>query len=63
MHKNIDHIVLTPREKDVMACMLSFMSIKESAQYLGISPKAVEFHRTNIFAKYKVRNRNGLLKN
>jgi len=31
-------------------------SNKEAARALGISPRTVEFHRTNILRKFKVRN-------
>lgn len=62
MQKDINSVVLTPREKDVMECILNFMSIKESARYLGISPKTIAFHRTNIFDKYNVHGRDELLR-
>ena len=62
MNHCINNPVLTLREKQVVDCMLKKMSVKKSANYLGISPKTVEFHRTNIFQKFQVKDKNELQK-
>ncbi len=59
---NVNEVLLTPREKQVLDCMLECMSVKETAQYLHISSKTVEFHRNNIFAKYHVSDHKKLIK-
>jgi FixJ family two-component response regulator len=47
---------LTPRERDVLAKILSGLSGKETAFALGISPRTVEDHRANIMRKFGVRS-------
>ena len=47
---------LTRRESDVFEGITSGQSSKEVARDLGISPRTVEIHRSNIFTKLKVRN-------
>jgi DNA-binding CsgD family transcriptional regulator len=50
------HDSLTPRERAVLGQIVKGASNKEAARALGISPRTVEFHRTNILRKLKVRN-------
>jgi two-component system, LuxR family, response regulator FixJ len=50
------HERLTPRERDTLALILKGASNKEAARTLGISPRTVEFHRTNIMRKLGARN-------
>jgi DNA-binding CsgD family transcriptional regulator len=50
------HALLTPRERAVLGQVVKGASNKETARALGISPRTVEFHRTNILRKLKVRN-------
>lgn len=47
----------TPREKDVLACMLSGRSFKAIAALLNLSPKTIETHTRNIFQKTHINNR------
>ena len=42
---------LTRRELQVLACLCEGLSSKEIAQRLGIAPKTVEFHRSNLLKK------------
>ena len=42
---------LTRRELQVLACLCEGLSSKEIAQRLGIAPKTVEYHRTNLLKK------------
>jgi FixJ family two-component response regulator len=50
------HDRLTPRERATLAEILKGASSKQAARALGISPRTVEFHRTNIMRKLKARN-------
>ncbi len=47
---------LTPRENQVLKMVIAGKSTKEIAQILGISPKTVSVHRSNIMVKFDVRN-------
>lgn len=49
-------IHLTDREKDVLNLVVSGKSNKEVAYILGISPKTVSVHRSNIMKKLNVHN-------
>jgi FixJ family two-component response regulator len=49
------HDRLTPRERDTLGLILKGASNKEAARTLGISPRTVEFHRTNIMRKLGAR--------
>jgi DNA-binding CsgD family transcriptional regulator len=48
--------LLTPRERIILAQIVKGASSKESARFLGISPRTVEFHRANIMQKLGARN-------
>jgi len=48
--------LLTPRERATLAEIVRGASNKAAARALGISPRTIEFHRTNIMRKLKVRN-------
>jgi two-component system response regulator FixJ len=50
------HERLTPRERATLALILKGASNKEAARTLGISPRTIEFHRTNIMRKLGARN-------
>jgi DNA-binding CsgD family transcriptional regulator len=50
------HELLTPRERAALAQIVKGASNKEAARALGISPRTVEFHRTNILRKLNARN-------
>ncbi len=44
-------VELTKRETEVLECLCNGLSAKESADRLNISPRTVEKHRTELFAK------------
>jgi DNA-binding CsgD family transcriptional regulator len=50
------HEALTPRERGVLAQIVSGASSKEAARTLRISPRTIEFHRTNIMQKLGAKN-------
>jgi DNA-binding CsgD family transcriptional regulator len=50
------HELLTPRERAALAQIVKGASNKEAARALDISPRTIEFHRTNILRKLNVRN-------
>lgn len=54
-HKNEEYR-LTEREEQVLRLIVEGKSNKEIAAELGISPKTVSVHRTNIMTKFKVQN-------
>jgi DNA-binding NarL/FixJ family response regulator len=47
---------LTERERQVLQLVVEGKSNKEIAMVLGISPKTVSVHRTNIMSKLNVQN-------
>ncbi len=49
-------IFLTHREKAVLALIVRGVSSKKGGQLLGISPRTIEFHRSNIMQKLDVKN-------
>ncbi len=48
--------LLTPREREVLHLFAEGKGTKEVAASLGLSPKTIEVHRLNLFAKLKVNN-------
>ena len=48
--------VLSGREREVLQLFAEGKGTKEIADELGLSPKTVEIHRLNLFAKLKVNN-------
>jgi len=50
-------IELTPRELEVIRLVAEGLSNKEIGQLLAISPRTVNFHLDNLFAKLNVRSR------
>jgi DNA-binding CsgD family transcriptional regulator len=50
------HDLLTPRERATLGQIVKGASNKEAARVLGISPRTVEFHRTNLLRKLEARN-------
>lgn len=52
----IQNIILTKREMDVLHAIAEGLSTKEIAQKLFISENTVETHRQNIFSKLNVHN-------
>lgn len=47
---------LTPRERELLQCLLSGMSNKGVANHLGISVRTVEMHRSNLMQRFQVRS-------
>jgi DNA-binding CsgD family transcriptional regulator len=50
------HKLLTARERVVLAQIVRGASNKEAARWLNLSPRTVEFHRTNIMQKLGAKN-------
>ena len=53
---------LTPRERQVMSLAAEGLSNKAIARQLGISPKTVEIHRSNVMAKMEVTSSAALIR-
>ena len=60
--KNVEEVVLTLREKEILTVLMQERSTKEIADVLCISQKTVEMHRANLFVKLDVKNLTGLVK-
>lgn len=54
--KKVDEQHLTDRERQVLYLIVEGKSNKEIAMQLGISPKTVSVHRTNLMLKLNVQN-------
>lgn len=52
---------LSPREREVLECLLESLSNKEIARKLDISERTAKFHVSNLLAKFDVRRRSDLL--
>ena len=56
-NKNIDPEIqglmarLTPREREVLELIMAGLSNKEMARKIGVSPRTIEVHRANLYAK------------
>ena len=48
--------LLSDREREVLQLFAEGKGTKEIADTLGLSPKTIEIHRLNLFAKLKVNN-------
>ncbi|HZT70142.1 MAG TPA: response regulator transcription factor [Terriglobia bacterium] len=48
---------LSPRERQVLECLLENLSNKEIAKRLNISERTAKFHVSNLLAKFDVRRR------
>ncbi len=55
-------IILTSREKEVLALILQEKTTKQIADKVCLSEKTVESHRTNLFIKFGAKNLAGLVK-
>lgn len=55
------HGVLTERERLILGEVVKGASSKEAARALGMNPRTVEFHRSNIMRKLGVKNTAQLL--
>ena len=47
---------LTQREEEILTLVAKGQSSKQIARALGISPKTVEFHRSNLLKKHRVKS-------
>lgn len=56
-----DHVVLTPREREILGLILKEYTTQEIANQLFISVRTVETHRKNIVDKFGARNIAGLV--
>jgi DNA-binding NarL/FixJ family response regulator len=52
---------LTSRERDVLAMVATGRSSKEIASALGLSPRTIDCHRTNLMQKLRIHNVVGLV--
>lgn len=57
----IEGVLLTRREVDIIACILSGRAVKKIASFLFISPKTVENHIRNIMQKLGCRTQGGII--
>lgn len=58
---SIDNVDLTPREKDVISCLISGKSSKSTALILDSSYKTIETHIRNISQKIRINSREALI--
>ena len=56
-----DQRTLTPREQEILALILNGLSLKEIASKLGVSYKAVDYHRANLYHKFGIQSMQELL--
>lgn len=49
-------IAITKREREVLTCIVSGYSNKLTARHLGVSPKTIAKHRSNLMRKLQRRN-------
>lgn len=59
--KTINGVNFTPREVDVVACLLSGRSSKTIARFLSIEEKTVETHKYNIMRKLECNFKEGII--
>ena len=52
---------LTSREKDILECLASDLTVQEVASKLSLSYFTVDTHIKNIYQKLDVHNRHGLV--
>ena len=52
---------LTPREREVMECMMEGLANKEIARLLGLSPRTIEMHRARLHRRLSVTSLTELL--
>lgn len=59
--KVINGVQFTPREVDVMACLLSGKGAKTIARFLSIEEKTVETHKYNLMRKLECNSKEGII--
>ncbi|MBX9804333.1 MAG: LuxR family transcriptional regulator [Alphaproteobacteria bacterium] len=59
--KNIKGVKFTPREIDVVACLLSGKGTKTVAKFLSIEDKTVETHKYNRMRKLECNSKEGIV--
>jgi DNA-binding CsgD family transcriptional regulator len=57
LRERVPHVLLTPRELDVLGAISDGLSNKGMARTLGISLHTVKFHVESLFRKLGVRTR------
>lgn len=57
LRERLPHVLLTPRELDVLSAISAGLSNKAMARQLGISLHTVKFHVESLFRKLDVRTR------
>ena len=55
-------VELTPREQEVLGCIVRQLSNKEISHRLNISERTIKFHVSSLLAKFKVRDRLSLIR-
>ena len=56
----INDIIFTPREGDIISCILNVRGVKKIADILGISPRTVEGYIKNILTKISSNSQEGI---
>jgi len=56
------HVVVTPREREIIQLLAEGRSNKETASHLGVSVKTVEAHRANIMRKLRLKSVSDLVR-
>src|SRR6266446_6112959 len=59
--ETINGVRFTPREVDIIACLLSGKGTKTVAQFLSIEEKTVETHKYNIMRKLECNSKEGII--
>ena len=59
--KKIAGISLSPREIDIIACLLSGKGVKAIASFLQLSPRTVESYIRSIMLKFGCNSREGII--
>lgn len=57
-----DKRALTPREREVLQLLAEGCTVRQAAEALGLSPKTVDVHKTNLMGKLDLHNRAGLVR-
>jgi DNA-binding NarL/FixJ family response regulator len=58
----VSHVVLTPREREIIELVAEGNSNKETASALSVSVKTIEAHRANIMRKLRLRSVSDLVR-